>query len=122
MFPKMRLWNWNDGRFIFNPKINLIKNNYDGEGYLYSNILPAKIDINLCTGLKDINEKDVYWGDIVKFKDVMHKFDSNGVVNFANASFFIQSGIMHHYRWIDYELEVIGNIYEDEKLAYNILN
>ena len=39
-----------------------------------------------------------------------------GVVKFNNASFYITDGAYSCYRWIDINVEVIGNIYENNDL------
>lgn len=64
------------------------------------------------TGIKDINEKEICEGDIVKyFKDEL------AIIEFKRGCFVIESE-----NYIDYfyeilgEIEVIGNIYENEDL------
>jgi len=39
-----------------------------------------------------------------------------GVVMFDNGSFMIKSDIGAHYRWLDYEAEVLGNIFDNPEL------
>lgn len=69
------------------------------------------------TGLKDKNKKEIYKGNIVKFSDRLTKLkDIVGYVGFMNGSFIIKNQTINHYRWIDYEVEVIGNIYENKDL------
>ncbi len=74
------------------------------------------------TGLHDINGKRIFEGDIVKVHDAYkqhsepnHEF--TGVVEFDNASFLInQDDCVKHYRWMDYECEVVSNIHDNPEL------
>ena len=72
------------------------------------------------TGLTDKNGKKIFEGDIVKCKDYLEtksfEFEFQGYVDFKNGSFVIVGGFMTHYRWLDYEVEVIGNIHDNPEL------
>ena len=70
------------------------------------------------TGLTDINGKKIFEGDIVKCKDYLEAKPSEfqGYIDFKNGSYVIVGDFMTHYRWLDYEVEVIGNIHDNPEL------
>lgn len=69
------------------------------------------------TGLTDKNGTEIYEGDIVKGKDNAEKsIEIFGYVDFTNGSFVVVGDVITHYRWIDYEVEVIGNIHDTPEL------
>jgi uncharacterized phage protein (TIGR01671 family) len=79
-------------------------------------------DVMQYTGLKDKNGKEIYEGDMVLMKKQHRSWHTvnelSGVVEFDNSLQYIVS---HKSDWIDlanydYELEVIGNIYETPEL------
>jgi hypothetical protein len=67
------------------------------------------------TGRHDINDKEVYEGDILKCKDLYTGLEFSGTVDFQDCSFVIKDDFVTHYRWMDYEIEVVGNIWDDEQ-------
>lgn len=69
------------------------------------------------TGLTDKNGKKIFEGDIVQGKDRLEKhLEVFGYIDHKNGSFVITGDFMTHYRWLDYEVEVIGNIYDNPEL------
>jgi uncharacterized phage protein (TIGR01671 family) len=69
------------------------------------------------TDLLDKNGKKIFEGDIVRGTDRMYEdLQLYGFVGYENGSFVIVGDIITHYRWIDYELEVIGNIHDNPEL------
>lgn len=69
------------------------------------------------TGVNDNYGKEIYEGDIIRFNSFDDLKIKIGVVNFADGSFRITvDDYFHAYRWIDYDCEVIGNVYEDLNL------
>ena len=71
------------------------------------------------TGLTNKNGVKIFEGDYVHVHDVMlqcsnpyHEF--NGFISFSDGGFVvIDGGWDTHYRLMDYEMEVIGNIFDN---------
>lgn len=85
----------------------------------------AEVDpatIGQFTGLHDKHRKRIFEGDIVKVHDAYKQYiepnnEFTGVVEFDNASFLInQDDCVKHYRWMDYECEVVSNIHDNPEL------
>ena len=68
------------------------------------------------TGIKDMNGKEIYEGDIVKCINNYNNIVFTGVVDFNDCSFRIKEDGITHYCWMDYSIEVLGNIYENPEL------
>lgn len=111
---KFRAWDKAEKRFYYFTLQEILerKCHYQG-GFDFRMV---KADKTQYTGLKDINNKEIYEGDIVKVFDVSTGINSEGYVTFGNGCFYITDGEYSRYRWVDYQVEVIGNIYENPEL------
>lgn len=66
--------------------------------------------------LNDVDNQEIYEGDIVRIYDNRTGRTFTGEVIFKNASFCIESDIAIHYRWIDYVITKLGNKHEDTQI------
>lgn len=92
----------------------------------YGEILVDKETVGQYTGLNDKNGKEIYEGDIIRCKkyvegNFVDYCIENGFVEFKDGEFglhrkqgYYQS--LKKFLEYDYELEVIGNIYENSEL------
>lgn len=136
---RFRVWDKNQEKMIdvkYLEYDNTAVNQFKGRGCLtslsfrvgigeesYRNI--SDVAIMQYTGLKDMNGKEIYEGDIVNFKNFYFSGDkefwATGVVEFDNASYMIKGRYSDAYRWKDYTVEVVGNIYENDDLLPQLL-
>ena len=90
----------------------------DGTTKQLKNVSVVPETVGQYTGLTDKNGTKIFEGDIVKCKDHLEAkpFEFQGYIDFKNGSFVIVGDFMTHYRWLDYEVEVIGNIHDNLEL------
>ena len=69
------------------------------------------------TGLTDKNGKQIFEGDIVRGRDALEKgLVVEGYIDHQYGSFCIVGDLITHFRWMDYEVEVIGNVHDNPLL------
>ena len=127
---KYRIWNKAEDIMYYPNNLDLEKWLVDMDGNLgclnlsdmsWSGVIPKDFyEILPYTGFKDKNEKDIYEGDILTW-DKFTNVDINiGFVSYKKGCFWIENGVKIMPRPLKAEeysrLEVIGNIYENEKL------
>ena len=68
-------------------------------------------------GLKDTRGQDVFEGDIVEVYNTYKEETFRGAVYYHNGAYTIRKDdLTSHSRFINYEIKVIGNLYETPKL------
>lgn len=107
----------------------LEKMHYDIE-YIYDDVVTScasfgdiledteRFNVMQYTGLKDQNGKEIYEGDIVHFKTLRSKEYIGEVKSYEDAASFFVVVKEHYMECLDavYDLEVLGNIYENKEL------
>lgn len=89
--------------------------------YLESYEIVKHKTVGQYTGLTDKNGKKIFEHDILKAYDPLDKRYFIGVVKYFDASFYICDTnsvpcYFGEYSFTDFEVEVIGNIYDDPEL------
>ena len=110
---------WVEGGFFLEPytdKTFIIRWNSTGLGFNeFIEVIPETV--GQFTGLYDKNGTKIFEGDIVKGKDYLEEgLEVYGYIDHRNGSFVIVGDFIIYYRWLDYEVEVIGNIHDNLEL------
>lgn len=108
---KFRIWDEKTQKMLY-----LDENNFDKDLFLKAN---REGRLMLSTGLVDIEDREIYDGDYVKVYDTYKETYYKGKIKFIESrlEFAIESSALStHKRWINYDLLVIGNSFEQPGL------
>ena len=123
---KFRAWLKEDKKMVnvetmdFTDKsIQYLKKSEIINAYILRRESDDDVELMQYTGLKDKNDKEIYEGDILFFRDENMKY----IVVWQDAAFIIKSIEIRKYSekmcWLDDTeicCEIVGNIYENKKL------
>ena len=113
---KFKAWDKKKNKFIYHFSINPYGQVFTDD---YSDEANENIILIEYTGLKDKNKKEIYEGDILRFKG---RVDGNNREFILPVTFEIRGGFqmyltgIRHYDIFSNEVEVIGNVFEDKNL------
>ena len=131
MMPKFRAWDKRFSEFVEDFFVSedgkIYKNTKDTSyGFAISRETSDKVILMQSTGLKDKNGKEIFEGDVVTFEDEIRCGDdldiflNIGVVEYGQGMFYISNrqsvcadDLLDGEMW---DVEVIGNIYENPEL------
>lgn len=120
---KFRVWDNEEKTMIENKDIYSIdfRNNIFFSSVMVDGFISNEDDYKLMqyTGLKDINGKEIYEGDIVEreYDYITEAIEFTGVVKFYDGAYWIDNEKDAHMIFAELEINrVIGNIYENKDL------
>ena len=112
---KIRVWDKEENRMISGDRFAFEE--YAPLNHLFNNN-SKRFDFMLYTGYKDINDVEIYEGDIVETTRGLNHII--GAVIYHKASWYIQSKEGYNVRLISIfstaENKIIGNVYENKNL------
>ena len=131
---KFRIRNINEKKFEDLRFITMVYDNAGIEVFTDDGDILENYELNQYTGLKDKNGKEIYEGDIVKFIDEYScetecgieydEFENTGYIFYDKdtLAFDITGRNMDREDILDFNLEVIGNVYENSELLGDDVN
>lgn len=112
---KFRIWSEEDKQYRSDIRVSDLVIDIDGAPSTIYSAEGDRFDIEQYTGLKDMNGKEIYEGDVVRWMD---DYDENAYINFDEGCFWVSWPINSERingDMVD-DLEIIGNIHENPEL------
>ena len=129
MIPKFRAWDKRFSEFVEDFFVSEDGKIYEKTkdtcyGFAISRKTSDKIILMQSTGLKDINDQEIFEGDIVQFEDCYAESDflyiNKGIIEWSQGSFTVTNrDSVEMEDLLDGEIldvTIIGNIYENKEL------
>lgn len=92
----------------------------DDWGDLKWSVIQDLIDKNLVMrsiGILSCEKSLIFEGDILEVYNTYKEETYRGLVEYKHGQFVIKKAdLTSHYRWINYEAHILGNIYESKQL------
>jgi len=106
MLLKLRIWD---------EQLSVMKYSDTAEDWNWDMVVAAqkKDQVMVCTGLTDASGRLLYEGDYVRVFNTYKELPYNAQLIYKNAQFVLETETLTtHNRWINYELQYIGNHFE----------
>lgn len=107
---KLRYWDEEHQKMVYS----------DDWGDLKWSAVQELIDRNLVMrsiGLLSCEKSLIFEGDILEVYNTYKEEKYKGYVAYQHGQFVIKKAdLTSHYRWINYEVHILGNIYENKQL------
>ncbi len=105
---KFRIWDDKNKKMLY-----LDEDKISMEDFIKAN---KEERLMIATGLKDINGNRIFEGDFVDLYNTYKEEYFKGRIKYigSSAEFVLESAdITRHKRWINYEMKVVGNVFEN---------
>ncbi len=105
---KFRIWDEKEKKMLY-----LDEDSVSMEEFMLAN---SEGRLMIDSGLKDISGKRIFEGDYIDLYNTYKEENFKGEVKYIEpaAEFVLESAdITRHKRWINYEMKVVGNVFEN---------